>query len=75
MPNICPQAATNAADRGAGREDLGKWIAAFSGKPYYRGDFDACPNFAEYDYDAAELDVPRVFRSMHAPALGCVFRN
>jgi hypothetical protein len=39
-------------------EDLGKWVAAFSGKPYYRGDFDACPNFAEYDYDAAEpLDV------------------
>ena len=35
-------------------EDLGKWVAAFSGKPYYRGDFDACPNFAEYDYDAAE---------------------
>ena len=39
-------------------EELGKWVAAFSGKPYYRGDFDACPNFAEYDYDAAEpLDV------------------
>ena len=39
-------------------ENLGKWVAAFSGKPYYRGDFDACPNFAEYDYDAAEpLDV------------------
>ena len=35
-------------------EDLGKWVAAFSGKPYYRGDFDACPNFAEYDYDTAE---------------------
>ena len=26
-------------------EDLGKWVAAFGGKPYYRGDFDACPNF------------------------------
>ena len=35
-------------------EDLGKWVAAFSGKPYYRGDFDACPNFAEYNYDEAE---------------------
>ena len=35
-------------------EDLGKWTAAFSGKPYYRGDFDACPNFAEYDYVTAE---------------------
>ena len=39
-------------------EELGKWVAAFSGKPYYRGDFDACPNFAEYDYGEAEpLDV------------------
>lgn len=35
-------------------EDLGKWVAAFSGKPYYRGDFDACPDFASYDYAAAE---------------------
>ena len=44
-------------------EDLGKWVAAFSGKPYYRGDFDACPNFAEYDYDACRApERLRVFR-------------
>lgn len=50
-------------------EDLGKWVAAFSGKPYYRGDFDACPNFAEYDYDAAEpLDV-------YVCSDGCMRRN
>lgn len=35
-------------------EDLGKWTAAFSGKEYYRGDFDASPNFAEYNYEEAE---------------------
>lgn len=39
-------------------EDLGKWTTAFSGKEYFRGDFDASPNFAEYNYEEAEpLDV------------------
>ena len=41
------------------------------GKPYYRGDFDACPNFASWGVRRCRAPShSRVFRSMLAPALG-----